>query len=187
MFNRSFFLGALTTLVVVFVLAVCGLVAVQVFRPTIGAGFIAGGRPGVFERRGGDQQLQPQTPGNQRTPERGDNRFDHRDGRDFNYYQGRPSRPRVVFFLRGIAGVLGCLVLSGLIVAAIVGGVLLFRRTQSRPTPAAAPEEPPARTPVTDEASAEPPVESAADLPEEPAEPNESSEPPVEPPADENR
>lgn len=147
MINKNFFLGVLTTLLVVVILATGGLVAVSAFRTAHDAGFMAGGRPGGFEQWGGDGQFQPGQ----------DNQhFGHRSDGNFN----NEDRPITAMPLRGIGGVLGSLFLIGLIVAVVAGGSRLFKRFQGRATPpvkpAASPKEYPVETPATDETPIEP-------------------------------
>lgn len=121
MINKNFFLGVLTTLLVVAIPVTGGLVVIHAFRTADDTGLMAGGRPGGFEQRGGDRQFQP----GQDTQH-----FGHR-GRNFK----NEDRPITAAPLRGIGGVLGSLFLMGLIVAVVAGGSGLFKRFQARPTP----------------------------------------------------
>lgn len=135
MINKNFFLGVLTTLLVVVVLVTGGLIVIHAFRTADDAGVMAGGRPGGFEQPGGDGQFQPG---------QDNQRFGHRGGGDFN----NEGRPITAAPLRGIAGVLGSLFLMGLIVAVVAGGSALFKHFQARPTSPVMPVDTAGESPV---------------------------------------
>jgi hypothetical protein len=168
MFNKNFFLGVLTTLLVVGILAAGGLFVLRAFGPGAGAEF---GRPeGRFEQRF-DRELQPDGFGDQ-----GHNRFEGRGGGEFSG-RGREHSHASFSPLRGIGGILGSLVLIGLIIAAVVGGQKLFKRYWRRPTPPAAISASVAPVDGPDESTAETPTAPSEPVDEPLASPSEPAEP----------
>ncbi len=168
MFNKSFFLGILTTLLTVAILATGALVAVRAFQTPVG-----------FEQRGSARHFERDGLDNPGAPGQGDQRG---DGNFYN--EGRHGRHDSAASLGGLAGVLGSLFLIGLIVAVVVGGAGLFKRFRGRPAPPPAPlmpaGEPEGETPAADDTPEASLAEAPAVFPEDSVEP---TEPPVEPPA----
>ena len=150
MFNKSFFLGVLTTLLVVIILAMGGLFALHFVGPSANARFTDGGRSGRFEQHF-DRQGQPGDFGDQGQFGQKPDRFGDGEGHEFLDRRGGREGRISFSLLRGIGGVLGSLLLIGVIIAAVIGGQKLFKRFSGRstPPPAApfsapvAPEEPP--------------------------------------------
>lgn len=117
MFNKNFFLGMLTTLVVVVILAVGGLVAFGAARPGA-AGFMEGSPGGRFE-----QQFNP-----------GGDQFGGRPDGGFRGERGEHGHGEFSP-LRGLGGILGSLLIIGLVVGAVVGGQWAYRRLRGQPAP----------------------------------------------------
>ncbi len=185
MFNKNFFLGVLTTLLVVAILAVGGLFALRAR-----AGIMMGGRPGGFEQRS-DRQVPPgkfegrgqPKPGDNRfegqgQPNPGDNRFkgqgqpnpgDNRfEGDSHGFPRGERGQRHAGFsLLRGLGGILGSALIIGLIIGAVIGGQKLFKRfwRSAPPAPAAGLSTPIAPIDAPDE-----PLAGESPKPAEPAE-----------------
>ncbi len=150
MLNKSFFLGVLTTLLVVAVLAIGGALAAGPLLLRANARFAPGDRAGRFEHPApnnwqspadsqADKAEQPagkNNPNNQSdknsvAPDgRGNKQADGSGNRELlgrDRHSSRMAGYPMAFMGRGLVGILGGVLLVGVIIAAVVGGIKLFR------------------------------------------------------------
>lgn len=166
MFNKSFFLGILTTLVAVCIIGAGVVTAGSAF---FGRSVGVGGRSGQFERHFDRGEGLP--PGNF-APDGG--RFPQRDG---------PHGGTKFSLWRGLGGIVGSIVILAGIVLAVVAGQAIYRRLSKRGSPPVAPatefKEPPLEPDVSGPVTpGESPVEEATSPEPEnaPAEPPDTEE-----------
>lgn len=154
MLNKNFFLGVLTTLLVMGILTTGGWFAIKAQT-----GAMTGGRPGGFEQRANRELPQGDAEPRQGGSESSSSgEFPHGE---------RGGGHGSFSLLRGLGGILGSLLTIGVIVAAVVGGSMLFKRRQPTPTPAGRPEEPVAETLAAESLESVEPAESPAEPPAE--------------------
>jgi hypothetical protein len=115
MFNRNFFWGMLTTILVVVVLAISGITAMHALNPGSSPAFA---RDGGFDRQ--------EIPGDG-TSGFGQPGFRGRDGGEPGHANFSP--------LRGIGGLMGTLLIVALVVGAVIGGQQLYKRFARRSAP----------------------------------------------------
>jgi len=209
MLNKSFFLGVLTTLLVVVVLAIGGAFAAGPLLLRANARFAPGDRAGRFEHPAQDNRQSPadnqtgkaEQPAGKNNPNnqsdknsvvpdgRGNKQADGSGNRELlgrDRHSSRMAGYPVGFMGRGLVGILGGVLLVGVIIAAVVGGMKLFKGRGSQggaPVPVVdypvEPDDAPAEPIESDDAPVVETDDALVEADVEPVEPIEFGDAPV--------